>query len=49
MLLFWHGLQIRASGVEGRIEYITHEMVQAEAEKAEERIATLITELISSL
>ncbi|MBK8884800.1 MAG: purine-nucleoside phosphorylase [Bacteroidales bacterium] len=36
-------------GVEGRIEYITHEMVQAEAEKAEERIATLITELISSL
>jgi purine-nucleoside phosphorylase len=36
-------------GVEGKIEYITHEMVQAEAAKAEERVATLITELISSL
>jgi purine-nucleoside phosphorylase len=36
-------------GVEGKIEYITHEMVQFEAAKAEERVATLITELISSL
>ena len=36
-------------GVEGKIEYITHEMVQAEAAKAEERVTTLITELISSL
>jgi purine-nucleoside phosphorylase len=36
-------------GVEGRIEYISHEMVQAEAAKAGERVATLITELITSL
>ena len=36
-------------GVEGKIEYITHELVQVEAAKAEERVATLITELISSL
>jgi purine-nucleoside phosphorylase len=36
-------------GVEGKIEYITHDMVQAEAAKAEERVTTLITELISSL
>jgi purine-nucleoside phosphorylase len=36
-------------GVEGKIEYITHEMVQAEAAKAEEKVATLITELISSV
>jgi purine-nucleoside phosphorylase len=36
-------------GVEGRIEYITHEMVQSEAAKAEEKITILITELISSL
>jgi purine-nucleoside phosphorylase len=36
-------------GVEGRIEYITHEMVQAEAAKAEERVTRIITELISSL
>lgn len=36
-------------GVEGKIEYITHEMVQHEAAKAEGRITTLITELIASL
>jgi purine-nucleoside phosphorylase len=36
-------------GVEGKIEYITHKMVQAEAAKAEGRLTTLITELISSL
>jgi purine-nucleoside phosphorylase len=36
-------------GVEGKIEYITHELVQAEAAKAEEKLTTLITELISSL
>ena len=36
-------------GVEGKIEYITHEMVQAEAAKAEERVTTLITKLISTL
>jgi purine-nucleoside phosphorylase len=36
-------------GVEGKIEYLTHEMVQEEAAKAEEKVTTLITELISSL
>lgn len=36
-------------GVEGKIEYITHEMVQAEAAKAEARVTALITEMISSL
>ena len=36
-------------GVEGKIEYLTHEMVQAEAAKAEEGVATIITELIASL
>jgi purine-nucleoside phosphorylase len=36
-------------GVEGKIEYITHEMVQIEAAKAEQRVATLFTELISTL
>jgi purine-nucleoside phosphorylase len=36
-------------GVEGKIEYLTHEIVQAEAAKAEERVTTIITELISSL
>lgn len=36
-------------GVEGKIEYITHEMVQAEAAKAEGRLTALISELISSL
>jgi purine-nucleoside phosphorylase len=36
-------------GVEGKIEYVTHEMVQSEAAKAEGRLTTLITELISSL
>ena len=36
-------------GVEGKIEYTTHEMVQAEAANAEERVTTLITELISSI
>ncbi len=36
-------------GVEGKIEYITHEMVQKEAEKAEARMTMIMTELISSL
>jgi purine-nucleoside phosphorylase len=36
-------------GVEGNIEYITHEMVQAEAARAEERVTTLVTKLISTL
>lgn len=36
-------------GVEGKIEYVTHEMVQREAEKAEARMTTIMTELISSL
>jgi purine-nucleoside phosphorylase len=36
-------------GVEGRIEYTTHEQVQYEAAKAEGRLTTLITELIASL
>jgi len=36
-------------GVEGRIEYTTHESVQREAEKAEARMTILMTELISSL
>jgi purine-nucleoside phosphorylase len=36
-------------GVEGKIEYITHEMVQHEAEKAESRMTTIMTELIASL
>jgi purine-nucleoside phosphorylase len=36
-------------GVDGKIDYITHEMVQNEAEKAEARMTTIITELISSL
>jgi purine-nucleoside phosphorylase len=36
-------------GVEGKIEYLTHEMVQEEAAKAEGRLTTLITELISTL
>ncbi|HNY53084.1 MAG TPA: purine-nucleoside phosphorylase [Bacteroidales bacterium] len=36
-------------GVEGKIEYITHEMVQREAEKAEGKMTTIMTELISEL
>lgn len=36
-------------GVEGKIEYTTHEAVQHEAEKAENRMTTIMTELISSL
>jgi purine-nucleoside phosphorylase len=36
-------------GFEGRIEYTTHETVQREAEKAEARMTTIMTELISSL
>jgi hypothetical protein len=35
--------------VEGKIEYITHEMVQREAEKAEGKMTTIMTELISEL
>ncbi len=36
-------------GVEGKIEYVTHEMVQREAEKAEGKMTTIMTELISEL
>jgi purine-nucleoside phosphorylase len=36
-------------GVEGKIGYTTHEAVQLEAEKAEARMTTIMTELISSL
>jgi purine-nucleoside phosphorylase len=36
-------------GVEGKIEYTTHQIVQNEAEKAEARMTTIMTELISSL
>lgn len=36
-------------GVEGKIEYTTHEIVQRKAEKAEARMTTIMTELISSL
>jgi purine-nucleoside phosphorylase len=36
-------------GVEGKIEYITHESVQYEAAKAEERVTRLITDMIASL
>jgi purine-nucleoside phosphorylase len=36
-------------GVKGKIEYTTHENVQREAEKAEARMTTIMTELISSL
>lgn len=36
-------------GVEGKIEYITHEIVQREAEKAEVKMTVIMTEMISSL
>jgi purine-nucleoside phosphorylase len=36
-------------GIEGRIEYTTHESVQLEAGKAEASMTTIMTELISSL
>ena len=36
-------------GVEGRIEYTTHESVQMEAQKAEARMTSIMTELISSI
>jgi purine nucleoside phosphorylase len=36
-------------GIEGKIEYTTHESVQAEAVKTEERMTTIITGLISTL
>ncbi len=36
-------------GVEGKIEYTTHETVQKEAEKIESKITAIITEMISSL
>ena len=36
-------------GVEGKIEYTTHETVQHEAEKAEARMTVIMTELISEL
>lgn len=36
-------------GVEGKIEFVTHEMVQREAEKAEARMTTIMTELIAEL
>jgi purine-nucleoside phosphorylase len=35
-------------GVEGKIEYTTHESVQFEAAKTESRIATIMTKIISS-
>ena len=36
-------------GVEGKIAYTTHQSVQEEAAKAEERMTTIMTDLISSL
>ncbi len=36
-------------GVEGKIEYLTHEIVQAEAAKAELRVAKIITDLLASV
>jgi purine-nucleoside phosphorylase len=36
-------------GIEGKIEYITHELVQAEAAKAEDRVTTIMTEMIAGL
>ena len=36
-------------GIEGKIEYTTHESVQAEAAKTESRMTALMTELISTL
>jgi purine-nucleoside phosphorylase len=36
-------------GIEGKIEYTTHITVQHEAEKAETKMTTIMTELISSL
>jgi len=36
-------------GVEGKIEYTTHQSVQNEAAKTESRMTTIMTELISSL
>lgn len=36
-------------GVEGKIEYTTHESVQAEAEKTEARMTAIMTDLISGL
>jgi purine-nucleoside phosphorylase len=36
-------------GVEGKIEYTTHESVQNEASKTEARMTTIMTEMISSL
>jgi len=36
-------------GVEGKIEYVTHDMVQREAEKAESRMTPIMTELISEV
>ncbi len=36
-------------GLEGRIEYVTHESVQHEAEKTESRMTTIMTEMIRML
>jgi purine-nucleoside phosphorylase len=36
-------------GVEGKIEYTTHESVQNEAAKTESRMTTIMTEMIASL
>jgi purine-nucleoside phosphorylase len=36
-------------GVEGKIEYTTHESVQNEAAKTESRMTTIMTEMISTL
>jgi purine-nucleoside phosphorylase len=36
-------------GIEGKIEYVTHESVQIEAAKTESRMTTIMTEMIKSL
>lgn len=36
-------------GIEGKIEYVTHESVQMEAAKTESRMTTIMTEMIKSL
>jgi purine-nucleoside phosphorylase len=36
-------------GVEGKIEYTTHESVQHEAEKTESLMTAIVTEMISTL
>jgi len=36
-------------GVEGKIEYTTHESVQIEAAKTESRMTTIMTDLIATV